>query len=315
MRHFFLVHLPIGGTHRRAYLYQPLAVYSYKVKKVAAVHDLSGVGRVSLTVVIPILSSMGFQVCPLPTAVLSNHTQYPDFSLLDLTAEMPRIIEQWRGLGVGFDAIYTGYLGSPKQAQIVADFIDEFRRPEGLVVVDPVLGDNGALYANFTSAMVEEMKQLVEKADVVTPNLTELHFLLGLAPDATPTEDELKTRLKQLADQGPEVVIVTSVPVAGEPQKTSVYAYNRRGERFWKVTCSYLPAHYPGTGDTFTSVITGALLQGDSLPIALDRATQFILQGIRATFGYEYDNREGILLEKVLHNLDVPIQSASYELI
>jgi pyridoxine kinase len=90
---------------------------------------------------------------------------------------------------------------------------------------------------------------------------------------------------------------------------------HRTGNRYWKITCPYLPAHYPGTGDTFTSVITGALLQGDSLPIALDRATQFILQGIRATFGYEYDNREGILLEKVLHNLDMPIQSSSYELI
>ena len=111
------------------------------------------------------------------------------------------------------------------------------------------------------------------------------------------------------------MVIITSVPVHGEPHKTSVYAYNRQGNRYWKVTCPYLPAHYPGTGDTFTSVITGSLMQGDSLPLALDRATQFILQGIRATFGYEYDNREGILLEKVLHNLDMPIQMASYELI
>lgn len=112
-----------------------------------------------------------------------------------------------------------------------------------------------------------------------------------------------------------QVVIITSVPVHDEPHKTSVYAYNRQGNRYWKVTCPYLPAHYPGTGDTFTSVITGSLMQGDSLPMALDRATQFILQGIRATFGYEYDNREGILLEKVLHNLDMPIQMASYELI
>ena len=107
--------------------------------------------------------------------------------------------------------------------------------------------------------------------------------------------------------------IITSIPVQGDPRKTSVYAYNRSSDRYWKVTCPYLPAHYPGTGDTFTSVITGSLMQGDSLPIALDRATQFILQGIRATFGYEYDNREGILLEKVLHNLDMPIQISSYE--
>ena len=126
---------------------------------------------------------------------------------------------------------------------------------------------------------------------------------------------ELKEYLRLLSDKGPEVVIITSVPVHDEPHKTSVYAYNRQGNRYWKVTCPYLPAHYPGTGDTFTSVITGSLMQGDSLPMALDRATQFILQGIRATFGYEYDNREGILLEKVLHNLDMPIQMASYELI
>ena len=251
-------------------------MYANKVKKIAAVHDLSGMGRVSLTVVIPILSSMGFQVCPLPTAVLSNHTQYPDFSFLDLTDEMPKIIAQWKKLNVQFDAIYTGYLGME---------------------------------------MVKEMRHLIKKADVVTPNMTELFYLLDKPYKADNTDEELKEYLRLLSDKGPQVVIITSVPVHDEPHKTSVYAYNRQGNRYWKVTCPYLPAHYPGTGATFTSVITGSLMQGDSLPMALDRATQFILQGIRATFGYEYDNREGILLEKVLHNLDMPIQMASYELI
>lgn len=290
-------------------------MYINRVKKVAAVHDLSGVGRVSLTVVIPILSSMGFQVCPLPTAVLSGHTQYPHFSFLDLTEEMPRIIAEWKRLDVEFDAIYTGYLGSPRQIRIVSDFIDDFRREDSLVVVDPVLGDNGKLYTNFDETMVKEMQQLITKANVITPNLTELFCMLDLPYKEENSDEELKQYLRCLSDKGPQIVIITSVPVCGEPHKTSVYAYNRVGDRYWKVTCPYLPAHYPGTGDTFTSVVTGALLQGDSLPIALDRATQFILQGIRATFGYEYDNREGILLEKVLHNLDMPIQSSSYELI
>lgn len=290
-------------------------MYTSKVKKVAAVHDLSGVGRVSLTVVIPILSSMGFQVCPLPTAVLSNHTQYPNFSFLDLTDEMPRIISEWKRLGFQFDAFYTGYLGSSRQIQIVSDFIDDFRQSDSLVVVDPVLGDNGKLYTNFDETMVEKMRRLITKADVITPNLTELFFLLDKPYKELNTDEELKTYLRHLSDKGPEIVIITSVPVLNDNHKTSVYAYNRQGNRYWKITCPYLPAHYPGTGDTFTSVITGALMQGDSLPIALDRATQFILQGIRATFGYEYDNREGILLEKVLHNLDMPIQSSSYELI
>ncbi|WP_288242909.1 pyridoxamine kinase [uncultured Bacteroides sp.] len=290
-------------------------MYTNKVKRIAAVHDLSGFGRVSLTVVIPVLSSMGFQVCPLPTAVLSSHTQYPQFSILDLTDEMPRMIAEWKKLDVQFDAFYTGYLGSPRQVQIVSDFIDDFRQPDDLVVVDPVLGDNGRLYTNFDESMIREMRHLAAKADVITPNLTELFYLMDKPYKADNTDEELKTYLRFLSDAGPQVVIITSVPVHGESHKTSVYAYNRVGDRYWKITCPYLPAHYPGTGDTFTSVITGALLQGDSLPIALDRATQFILQGIRATFGYEYDNREGILLEKVLHNLDMPIQSASYELI
>ena len=290
-------------------------MFANKVKKVAAIHDLSGMGRVSLTVVIPILSSMGFQVCPLPTAILSNHTQYPDFTFLDLTDEMPRIIAEWKRLEVEFDAIYTGYLGSPRQIQIVSDFIRDFRRKDSLTVIDPVLGDNGKLYSNFNESMVVEMQHLVTHADVITPNLTELFYLLDRPYKESNTDQELKEYLRCLSDKGPEVVIITSVPVLDEPHKTSVYAYNRRGNRYWKITCPYLPAHYPGPGDTFTSVITGALLQGDSLPIALDRATQFILQGIRATFGYEYDNREGILLEKVLHNLDMPIQSSSYELI
>lgn len=285
-------------------------------KKVAAVHDLSGVGHVSLMAVIPILSSMGIQVCPLPTAVLSTHTQYPEYTFLDLTDEMRRMTECWKHLNFTFDAFYTGYLGSPAQVQIVENLIEHFKRPDDLVVVDPVLGDNGRLYKGFGEEMIQEMRRLIRKADVITPNITEVFLLLDRPqPEGALSDDYLKELLKALSDQGPEIVIATSVPVTDNPHMTSVYAYNRRGDRYWKVTCPYLPAHYPGTGDSFTSVITGSLMQGDSLPIALDRATQFILQGIRATFGYEYNNMDGIMLEKVLHNLDTPIQSCSYELL
>ncbi len=292
-----------------------IIMYANKVKKVAAVHDLSGVGRVSLTAVIPILSFMGFQVCPLPTAILSSHTQYPSFSFLDLTDEMKKIIAEWKKMEITFDAIYTGYLGSPEQVDIVNSFISDFKKEDNIVVVDPVLGDNGKLYTRLDKNMVTKMQCLIRSAHIITPNLTELFFLLDKPYTVNNTDEELKSYLLELSHRGPEVVIITSVPVKDEPHLTSVYAYNRRGNRYWKVTCPYLPAHYPGTGDTFTSVITGALLQGDSLPIALDRAVQFILQGIRSTFGYEYDQREGIILEKILHNLDMPIQVSSYELI
>ena len=269
----------------------------------------------SLTVVIPVLSSMGFQVCPLPTAILSSHTQYPHFSFLDLTDEMERIVEEWKLLDVVFDAFYTGYLGSSRQVQIVDCFIQDFKKENNLVVVDPVLGDNGKLYTNIDEKMVVEMQKLICRADVITPNLTEAFYLFNEDCKTVLTDDELKSNLFQLSEKGPSMVIITSVPVIGNPHMTSVYAYDKICDRYWKVTCPYLPAHYPGTGDTFTSVITGSLLQGDSLPIALDRAVQFILQGIRATFGYKYDPREGILLEKVLHNLDMPIQTSSYELL
>ena len=285
------------------------------VQKVAAVHDLSGCGRVSLTVAIPILSAMGIQVCPLPTAVLSSHTQYPEFSFLDLTDQMPLFINHWKQLGLQFDAIYSGYLGSPEQTAIVAGLIDDFTGDGQLVVVDPVLGDNGRLYASLNDEMIAQMRVLIRKAVVVTPNLTELFMLLEKPYKEMVPLDELKEYLVMLADRGPEIVIVTSVPEDQSAKTTSVVAYDKRSKHFWKVSCLYFPAHYPGTGDTFTSVITGSLLQGDSLPIALDRAVQFILMGIRATFGYEYDNRDGILLERILPTLQAPVQISSYELL
>ena len=285
------------------------------VRRIAAIHDLSGIGRTSLMAVIPILSTMGFNVCPLPTAILSNHSQYPDFSFLDLTEEMPRIIDQWEKLGVTFDAIYTGYMGSPRQIEIVCGFIERFRTADTLVVVDPVLGDNGHLYSKMTQEMVEEMRRLACRADVLTPNLTEAFALLDRPYKTDCTTEELKDLIGELSEMGPDTVIITGVPVPGQSGLTSVIARSKSDLRTWKVTCPYLPAHYPGTGDSFTSVITGSLLQGDSLPIALDRAAQFILQGIRSTFGYRMDNRDGILLERVLPNLNTPIQSATYELV
>ena len=317
-------------------------------KKVVAVHDLSCVGRVSLNAVIPILTTMGFEVTPLPTALLSCHTQYPEFTFLDLTTEMRKIIANWKAQELKFNAFYTGYLGSPEQVQVVSELIRDFRRPNDLIVVDPVLGDNGKLYKGMSEEMVGEMRNLIKLADVITPNITEMFLLLGESLDnplltysqGTSTNNsshrlgevsqsdggvcdnsqleldkQLKLYLKQLSDKGPTIVIVTSVPIIDNPHLTSVYAYNRNGNRYWKVTCPFLPAHYPGTGDSFTSVITGSLLQGDSLPLALDRAMQFTLQGIRSTFGYDYSNLEGIMLEKVLSNLHTPIQVSSFELI
>jgi pyridoxine kinase len=285
------------------------------VKRVAAIHDLSGFGRASLTVVIPILSTMGVQVCPLPTAVLSTHSKFEDFHFIDLTEEMSDYIRHWKQLGVSFDAVYSGFLGSARQIDIVTDFIDHFSRQDQLVIVDPVLGDDGVLYGPLNNDMVVEMRSLIKKADIITPNITEASLLLGKEYPTAIGQAEVKEWILDLAQMGPGQVIITSVPEQGYEKKTSVIAYNVGDNRFWKVMCDYLPANYPGTGDAFTSVIVGSLLQGDSLPIALDRAVQFTSLGVRATFGYSYSTNEGILLERILNSLHASVQVSSYEIL
>jgi len=286
-----------------------------QAQRIAAIHDLSGFGRVSLTAVIPILSTMGVQVCPLPTAVLSTHSQYKNFRFIDLSDSMPQYMAHWKELSLHFDAIYSGYLGSVSQIDMVIDFIKTFNKPGQLIVIDPVLGDNGKLYSKFSDAMVEEMKKLVEQASIITPNLTEACMLLGEKFSSTMDVNTLKAFSRRLSEMGPEIVVITSVPEQPDKKITSVFAYNKRNERFWKVSCNYLPAEYPGTGDSFTSVLTGALLQGDSLPVALDRAVNFISLAVRATFGHQYDPKEGILIERVLNSLNSPVQMSSYEII
>lgn len=289
------------------------------VKKVAAIHDLSGYGRSSLTSIIPILSTMKVQVCPVPTAVLSSHTGgFEGYSFLDLTDYMEQHIAHWKKLNIDFDCIYSGFLGSPKQMKIVADFIDFFGHKNNLTVIDPVLGDNGKLYGTMNNEMVEEMKKLISKADIITPNFTEVTFLLNKSYKKEISENEIKEWLIELANMGPKIVIATSVPDENShkaDRKTNVIAYDKENDAFWKVSCKYIPASYPGTGDAYTSVVIGSLLQGDSLPIAIERGVQFITQCILASYGFKYPNREGVLLERMLDVLKMPTILNSYELL
>ena len=163
------------------------------IKKVAAIHDLSGFGRSSLTNIIPILSTMGIQVCPLPTAILSTHTGgFTDFSFIDLTDNMEKMMDHWSKLDLEFDCIYSGFLGSHKQIDIVSRFIDRFGHKNNLVVIDPVLGDSGELYSTMGCEMVEEMKKLITKADIITPNFTEVCLLL----DKEYVENNIKKIIK-----------------------------------------------------------------------------------------------------------------------
>lgn len=288
------------------------------VPRIAAIHDLSGFGRSSLTIILPVLSTMGVQVCPLPTAMLSTHTGgFDDYYFLDLTGHMQPIADHWKKLNIEFDAVYSGFLGSSDQVEIVRRFIDDFRLPsdDQLILVDPVMGDDGELYGPITSDMVQEMRRLVEKADIITPNITEAALLLERDYKESVTIPEIKQWLADLSTIGPRMVVITSVRTDEKPDISTVAAYDRKDGRFWKVDCDFVPAFYPGTGDLFASVLLGSLLQGDNLPIAIERSVQFVSISIRASFGHQADHRDGVLFERVLGNLSTPLLTSNYQIL
>ena len=184
---------------------------------VAAIHDMSGFGRCSLTVAIPVLAAMGVQCCPLPTAFLSTHTGgFENFTFLDMTDEMPKVAAHWKSLGLRFQAVYSGFLGSERQIGIVEDFIRDFRTPDSVVVVDPVMGDHGDVYQTYTPAMCAGMARLAEQADVITPNLTEAALLLGIPYAALPAgEDGCREIVERLSLGGRRSVVLTGALVHG----------------------------------------------------------------------------------------------------
>lgn len=284
------------------------------IPKVAAIHDLAGFGRCSLSVVIPVLSSMGIQVCPMPTAVLSTHTGgFEGYTFVKLTDTLTAYYQHWKRLGIRFDCIYSGFLGSKAQIDILCAMIDAFQTPENLIVVDPAFADGGALYATFDAAFVAHMRRLVAKAQVITPNITEAAFLLGREMPAHLDAAQARDWLLALAALGPDTVIITSAPM--QNSKSSVIAYEKNTQQFRQLPCEYVPAEYPGTGDIFTSVLTGALLQKNDVSMAITRAVDFVSTAIRATYDAGSEARNGVLLEKFLHTLaDMPDKAACVDL-
>lgn len=270
------------------------------IKRVAAVHDMSCVGRCSLTVIIPILSAMKVQVCPLPTAILSTHLGgFSKVSFCDFSDHMLDFSDHWKREEISFDCIYSGFLASEQQIDIVSRFIDEFSDNHPLVVVDPVMGDAGKLYSVYTDEMQKKMKTLIRKADILTPNYTEACFLLGMPYDPASVElDQLKEWLVELAAMGPSIVIITGI-YAPNNQLMNL-GFDKSLNQFWEVSNEHTPVHYPGTGDIFTSVLIGSLLEQRSLQTALRKAADFVSLAVKTTYETKTLPREGVLLEQVL---------------
>lgn len=243
-------------------------------KRIALVNDITGFGRCSVTVELPLISAMKIQACPLPTALLSVHTGFASHYIDDYTARMRPYMENWQENGLEFDGICTGFLGSVEQIQIVLDFIAMFRRPETKVMVDPVMGDDGRLYASYTKEMCVEMRRLLCCADLVTPNLTEACELLGVPypKDGNISDRELKHMAEEISSRGPKQVVITGLS-EGEHVKNFIYEQGREYEilRIRKVG-----GDRSGTGDAFAAIVAASLVNGDTLSQAVHRAALFI---------------------------------------
>ncbi|MGN0172502.1 MAG: pyridoxamine kinase [Acutalibacteraceae bacterium] len=265
------------------------------------VNDLSGVGRASLTIALPVLSAMGVQCCPLPTAILSAQTGYTHYSFFDFTPYMREYFQCWQKENFQFDALYTGFLGSAEQIGIVREMAALL--PEStLLLTDPVMADNGHVYATYTPEMCHGMKELVAAADIVTPNITEACILTD-----TPYMGEALSREQALAlcrgvaALGAKNVVLTGVHTS--PDQIGNYLYTVLTDTLTLIEKPCSAGRYPGTGDLFASVLCGGLLRKEPLEKAVDRAAEFVSAATRYTRQRGADPKDGVLFEPCLKNL------------
>lgn len=269
-------------------------------KRVAAIHDISGVGKCSLTVVLPIISAAGVECSVMPTAVLSTHTGgFTGFTFRDLTDDMRPIADHWKKENIGFDALYSGYLGSLRQIDIVGDIFDMFRTPETIVMVDPVMADDGKLYSLFTPDHVKGMANLCGRADIIIPNRTEAAFMLGREyKGGAMTKSETDKFLEELAGLGAKKVVLTGVNF-GESDLGAA-CYDSVTGQIDYVTGERISGMYHGTGDVFGAFLLGALMRGKTLPEAARIAVDYTCAAIRLTAGDGTGPRMGVRFESVL---------------
>ena len=273
-------------------------------KRIVTVQDISCLGKCSLTVALPILSAMDTEACVIPTAVLSTHTGgFSGYTFRDLTEDIAPICNHWKKEGFEFDAIYTGYLGSKEQCDLVIDLFDQFGRDDNLIFVDPAMADNGRLYAGFPSDFPNEMRRVCAKADVIDPNLTEACLMLGeeFPGKIGYTEDWIKGILKKLCSMGCRTAVLTGVVLS--PDKQGAMAYDSVTDTYSSYFATNLPQSFHGTGDIFSSALCGALVRGQTMDRALKTAVDFTVNAIRISSEDPDLPRYGVRFEAALPEL------------
>ncbi len=273
-----------------------------KQKRVLAVHDLSCVGRCSLTVALPILSAAGLEASALPTAVLSTHTGgFTGMTFRDLTQDLPAIFQHWKTLDLAFDAIYTGYLGSAEQVALVEQLFDAFRGEQTKIIVDPVMGDHGKLYPGMSEKMPQLMKRLCQRADVIVPNQTEAALMLGRPYLETPDQAEVDDLMQALREMTQASVVLTGI--SPEEGKLGAAVYDRETGQSACPAAPHMPGSYHGTGDVYASALTGAYMAGKTLVQAAQIAADFTQQSIVETLPLGLETRYGVCFERALPQL------------
>ena len=264
------------------------------LKKVAAINDLSGIGKCSLSAALPILSALKVQCCPLPTAILSSQTGFDEYTFLDLTNEMEKYYTTWKNLNLNIDTICSGFLGSINQIDIVSNFINS--NPNAFIIVDPVLGDNGLLYPIFNKKTCEKMKELVRYSDLITPNITEACLLLNKKYKDDFSEKEVINIAKELSHLGPNKGIIKN-------NKIYNLSYDKEKNKSFTYGLPYNKCSYSGTGDIFVSIVCGLITNNYDLDFAVKTASDFIYKCVSFTSKYENDRNQGVMFEMFLNDL------------
>lgn len=271
-------------------------------KRALAIHDISCIGRCSITVALPILSAAGIDTGILPTAILSTHTgEFTGYTYRDLTEDLSPVVDHWKSLDISFDALYSGFLGSAQQIDDIASIFHTFKTEQNLLMVDPVMGDNGNLYSVYTSEMAEGMRRLCAMADLIVPNCTEAAFLLDRPYRIPQNEAEAKELLLALCKLGAPKTVLTGVSLS--PGRLGAVCYDREQDAFFYADDTYIEGTFHGTGDVFSSGLLAALLNDFSLPEALQIAVTYTHRTIEYTIEEGRPARFGPCFERATPDL------------
>jgi len=270
-------------------------------KKIALINDLTGYGRCSISVELPLISALKVQACPLPTAILSVHTGFPVHYMTDYTAHMRPYMRNWQQNRLEFDGICTGFLSSVKQIDVVIDFIEAFGKAGTHVIFDPVMGDYGQLYSSYTKDLCDEMRRLLTYAQTITPNLTEACELLCQPYPAAGivTEEELGQMAEKLSARGPEQVIITGLDLG---DKIGNYVYER-GQASQMISSGKVGGNRSGTGDVFVAIVSACLVKGEPLVPSVQKAVDFIIKVLAYTERLDLPWNAGLAFEEYLTEL------------